>query len=188
VHEREWIERARQGDGSAWLALVREHQGPAFRLAYLLLGSADDAEDVTQEAFIRAFRSLDRFDAGRPFRPWLLRIAANLAHNRRRSIGRYLAAVERLFRAEPEARTQGAGPALEEQEEARLLWKAVGRLKPADREVIYLRYFLDLPVEETAGVLGVPPGTVKSRLHRALARLQAVVESEFPLLGEGRGM
>ena len=63
----------------------------------------------------------------------------------------------------------------------------MGRLKPADQEVIYLRYFLDLPVEETAGVVGVPPGTVKSRLHRALARLETVVEREFPLLREGRG-
>jgi RNA polymerase sigma-70 factor (ECF subfamily) len=187
VHEREPIARARQGDQGAWQALVRTHQGAAFRLAYLLLGNADDAEDVAQEAFIRAFRALDRFDADRPFRPWLLRIVANLAHNRRRSIARYLAALERLFRAEPEAREAGHGPDLEQTEEAQLLWRAVGRLKPADQEVIYLRYFLDLPVEETAGVVGVPPGTVKSRLHRALARLETVVENEFPLLREGRG-
>ncbi len=187
MHEREPIERARQGDEGAWQFLVRQHEGPAFRLAYLLLGSADDAEDVTQEAFIRAFRSLERFDAARPFRPWLLRIVANLAHNRRRSIGRYLAALERLFRMEPEAKTAGAASGMERQEEAHLLWSAVRHLKPADREVIYLRYYLDLPVEETAEVLRVPPGTVKSRLHRALARLQTVVEHEFPLLREGRG-
>lgn len=187
MRERKWIERARQGDEDAWQALMLEHQGAAFRLAYLLLGSAEDAEDVTQEAFIRAFRSLDRFDAGRPFRPWLLRIAANLAQNRRRSIGRYLAALERLFRAEPEARATGAGSSLERQDEARQLWRAVERLKPTHREVIYLRYFLELPVDEAAGVLGVAPGTVKSRLHRALARLQTVVEREFPLLVEERG-
>lgn len=187
MHERELIERARQGDEGAWHALVREHQGPAFRLAYLLLGSADDAQDVTQESFIRAFRSLDHFDAGRPFRPWLLRIATNLAHNRRRSIGRYLAAIERLFRADPEAGVPDAGRGLEQQEEARHLWRAIGRLRAADQEVIYLRYFLDLNVEETAAALGVRPGTVKSRLHRALARLQTVVEQEFPALREGRG-
>lgn len=188
MHEQEWIERARQGDEGAWQALVGAHQGAAFRLAYLLLGSADDAEDVAQEAFVRAFRSLDRFDADRPFRPWLLRIAANLAHNRRRSMGRYLAAVERLFRAESQPGAARDGHRLEQQEEARLLWQAVGRLKPSDREVIYLRYFLDLPVDETASAIGVAPGTVKSRLHRALARLQVVVDREFPLLREGRGM
>ena len=81
-------------------ALVRAHQTPVFRLAYLLLGSADEAEDVTQETFIRAYRSLGRFDTSRPLRPWLFKIAANLAHNQRRSMGRYLAALGRLFQVE----------------------------------------------------------------------------------------
>jgi RNA polymerase sigma-70 factor (ECF subfamily) len=72
VHEADRIRRARQGDEQAWTSLVREHQTAAFRLAYLLLGSAEDAEDVAQEVFIRAFRALDRFDLERPFRPWLL--------------------------------------------------------------------------------------------------------------------
>lgn len=187
MHEQEWIDQARQGDRVAWDKLVGEHQAPAFRLAYLLLGNAADAEDVAQEAFLRAFRGLHRFEGGRPFRPWLLRITANLAHNRRRSAGRYLAAVERLFRAEPEAvRAVAAEPSLERKEEAQALWRAVARLKAPDREVIYLRYFLELPVEETAAVLQVAPGTVKSRLHRAMDRLRQVVERDFPVLREGR--
>jgi len=185
VHEREWIDRARRGDETAWEGLLAENQAPAFRLAYLLLGNADDAEDVTQEAFVRAFRALHRFEAGRPFRPWLLRITANLARNRRRSAGRYLAALERLFRAEPDGRPTSGGLDLEQKEEARALWQAVERLKAADREVIYLRYFLDLPVDETAAVLQVAPGTVKSRLHRAMGRLRDVVERDFPVLREG---
>jgi len=187
VSESTWIARARQGDESAWEALAREHQTAAFRLAYLLLGDADDAADTAQEAFIRAFRALDRYDASRPFRPWLLRITANLAHNRRRSMARYLAAITRLARIEPDAapRTDAGSAGVVGSDDARTLWQAVRRLGRNDQEVIYLRYFLDLPVAEAAEALAVAPGTVKSRLHRALEHLRAVVDREFPALKEG---
>lgn len=179
----ERIGRARQGDQAAWEALVRLHQEPVFRFAYLLLGSAADAEDTAQETFIRAYRALDRFDAQRLLRPWLLSIAANLAHNRRRSLGRYLAALQRLGRAEI------AAPASIEEKasrrmQAQSLWKAIRRLDEADQQVIYLRYFLEMSTEEAAQALEVAPGTVKSRLHRALGRLKAVIESSFPELNE----
>jgi RNA polymerase sigma-70 factor (ECF subfamily) len=184
VSEPDIIERARQGDEAAWELLVGGHQQDAFRLAYLLLGDAEDAEDVAQEAFIRAFRALDRFDTGRPFRPWLLSITANLARNRRRSAGRYFAALRRLVQSEPEpvtpARTRDP-----RRWEAELLWQAVRRLQRKDQEIIYLRFFLELSVAETAQALDIAPGTVKSRLHRALARLRSVIEREFPNLQEG---
>src|SRR5512138_2501510 len=77
------------------------HQEAVFRLAYLLLSDPDEAEDVAQETFLRAWKHLKRFDATRPLRPWLLSIASNLASNRRRSAGRYLAALTRAFRDEP---------------------------------------------------------------------------------------
>ena len=156
---------------------MREHQQGAFRLAYLFLGDATEAEDVAQEAFVRAYRALDRFDATRPFRPWLLSIVANLARNRRRSLGRYLAAWRRMA----EAATDRA-PAADRPENwrAEALWQAVRRLSQQDQEVIYLRYYLELPETETASTLGVPPGTVKSRLHRALARLRVVAQSGVP--------
>jgi RNA polymerase sigma-70 factor (ECF subfamily) len=88
VSELNLVNQARQGDEAAWSTLVAQHQEGVFRLAYLLLSDADEAKDVAQEAFIRAFRSLDRFDPTRPMRPWLLQITANLARNRRRAIGR----------------------------------------------------------------------------------------------------
>jgi RNA polymerase sigma-70 factor (ECF subfamily) len=182
------ISLARRGDGAAWETLMREHQQAVFRLAYLLLGDADEAEDVAQETFIRAYRALERFDASRPLRPWLLRIAGNLASNQRRSIGRYFGALQRLILLDPEARAHargespaGAGPTAED---AHTLWQAVRRLSRADQEIIYLRYFLDLSEAETATALEVAPGTVKSRMHRALARLRATVEREFPTLRE----
>lgn len=184
MSETELIARARQGDEAAWTTLVRWHQEAAFRLAYLILDSADEAEDVAQEAFIRAFRSLDQFDTDRPFRPWLLAITKNLAYNRHRSARRYLDAVRRLVQAAPEPVVE---PASEQPRpyQAELLRQAVRRLKSIDQEVIYLRYFLELSVEETAETLEVAPGTVKSRLHRALNRLRDVVDEEFPTLGEG---
>ena len=187
MNEAEQILQARQGNATAnplaWAALVAQHQDAVFRLAYLMVGDADEAEDVAQEAFIRAFYALDRFDPTRPLRPWLLQIVRNLARNRRRSIRRYLAAVGRWWQTTPlrEAASTIAGTAeLIREQEAQELWQAVQQLAASDQEVIYLRYFLELSVADTAVTLGVAEGTVKSRLSRALVRLRTVVEREFP--------
>ena len=181
IDETDLISRACQGDTAAWDGLVRQHQEPAFRLAYLILGDRADAEDVTQEAFVRAYLKLDTFDGARPFRPWLLSIAANLARNRRRSIGRYWAALRRYWQNEPPAAHQ---PDWGARSEARRLWQAVQRLRPMAQEIIYLRYFLDLSEAETAVTLDIAPGTAKSRLHRALKQLRSVIEADFPDLVE----
>jgi RNA polymerase sigma-70 factor (ECF subfamily) len=182
--EPDLIRQARQGDELAWADLVRQHQTPIFRLAYLLLGDPDDAKDIAQEAFIRAYKALDSFDTSRPLRPWLLRITANLAHNRQRSMGRYWAALKRFGRLHdegtlhPEARSEQAL-------QAQTVRDAVTRLKPSDQEVIFLRYFLDLSVEETAQAIDTAPGTVKSRSHRALRRLRGLIERRYPSLKVG---
>jgi RNA polymerase sigma-70 factor (ECF subfamily) len=176
VDEPELIERARRGEGAAWEELVAAHQEPVFRLAFLMAGDADEAADIAQETFLRAFQALARFDRDRPLRPWLLRIAANQARNVRRTLRRALAALQRFPPEAPaEDWTAGWG-------EAETLWQAVRRLGPGDQEVIYLRFFLDLSEAEAARALGVPPGTAKSRLSRALARLRAVIAAEFPAL------
>jgi len=176
------VRLARQGDEAAWGTLLRAYQTPVFRLAYLLLGSADEAEDVTQETFIRAYRSLGRFDSARPLRPWLFKIAANLAYNQRRSMGRYLAALGRLFQSEGGSFEVAAEDQGNTRQEAEDLWRAVRTLGKKDQQIIYLRYFLDLSVDETAEAMGLVQGTVKSRLHRALNRLRKVIEQDFPAL------
>jgi RNA polymerase sigma-70 factor (ECF subfamily) len=182
--EPDLIVSAQHGEAAAWEDLVAQHQEAVFRLAYLLLGDSDDAQDVAQEAFIRAYHALDRFDVSRPMRPWLLHIAANLARNRRRSVGRYVAALQRAFRAEPGQTTGRAGvEAITGQKmESERLWQAVQRLREPEQHVIYLRYFLELPEADMAAALDIAPGTVKSRLHRALKRLRAVIETDFPEL------
>lgn len=185
MEELELINQARGGDAVAWEGLMRLHQEVVFRLAYLRLGDPDEAEDVAQETFIRAYKSLRRFDTGRPMRPWLLQIALNLVRNRHRSLGRYLGALGRWAQTNPH-RGQEIEEIAVENQDSNLLWQAVKRLPQRDQEVIYLRYYLELPVEQAAESLAIPPGTVKSRLHRALKRLETVIESDFPSLQEGR--
>jgi RNA polymerase sigma-70 factor (ECF subfamily) len=185
LSDSELISRARLGDDAAWVTLVSEHQEPVFRLAYLLLGDAAEAEDVAQETFVRAFRALGSFDVARPLRPWLMRIAANLSRNRRRSVGRYVAAMRRFVQSSPEP-VAHLGERSAHQWEAQTLWQAVRKLNSAEQEVIYLRYFLELSEAEMAAALEIAPGTVKSRLHRALARLRTVVDQDFPALREER--
>jgi RNA polymerase sigma-70 factor, ECF subfamily len=174
-----WVRAAKQGDVSAWEVLVRQYQQPAFRLAYLILGNAEDAEETAQDAFIRAFASLDSFDEERPLRPWLMQITRNLARNRQRSAGRYWAAVQRWWQ---KASVRESAPPPDRKEDAQLLWQAVQQLQPSAQEIIYLRYFLDFSEVETAVALEIKPGTVKSRTSRALAQLREVIEEQYPEL------
>lgn len=184
MNEPELIRRAANGDAAAWEPLVREHQQAVFRLAYLFLGDADDAEDIAQETFLRAWDHLKRFDPARPLRPWLLSIAANLSRNRRRAAGRYLAALTRAFREQPKESTPDEKTA--QNTDADNLWKAVRHLDLPDQQIVYLRYFLELSVAETAETLQVAEGTVKSRLSRALEKLRRIIHQDFPVLVEGR--
>ena len=166
------MSRARRGDEAAYGALVVAHQQIAFRTAYLILVDAAEADDATQEAFVKAYRALDRFREGSPFRPWLLRIVANTARNRRRAAGRRR---ELQLRAEVAASDHASAPSAEsstlEAERRRALLAAVNALSPDDRLVISARYFLDLSEAEIAELADVARGTVKSRLSRARTRL-----------------
>lgn len=174
----ELVARARAGDDDAYALLVARHRDVAFRTAWLITGTAADAEDTAQEAFIKAHRALARFRPGEPFRPWLLQIVANDARNRRRSAGRREQLAVRAAADRP------AGDAAPSPEAAILaaerrdaLLAGLRRLGEDDRLVIGLRYFLDLGEAEMAAAIGVPRGTVKSRLSRSLGRLRTALES-----------
>ena len=171
--ESELVERARRRDATAYEELVQTYTGIAFRTAYLITGDASDAEDAAQDGFVKAYSALRRFRRGAPFRPWLLRIVANEARNRRRSAGRRGALVQRTAGSETSG---GAAPSPEavlvgSETRAELL-AAVNELREEHRLAIACRYFLDLSEEETAAALGWPRGTVKSRLSRALDALR----------------
>jgi RNA polymerase sigma-70 factor (ECF subfamily) len=169
----ELFTRAQRGDQAAYEEIVRRYQEVAFRTAYVVTGSAADAEDAAQEGFVKAYRALATFRTGAEPRPWLLRIVANEARNRARSAGRRnqleLRMAERFRPGDAAPSPEAAAVAAEDR---RFLVGRLNELSEEDRLVIASRYLLELSGEETAAALNIPEGTVKSRLSRALARLR----------------
>jgi len=172
LNEAELVERAKRGDAAAYEELVQTHQGIAFRTAYLIAGSAADAEEAAQDGFVKAYRALARFRSGAPFRPWLLEIVANEARNRRRAARMR----EQLTLRAAGAPSGDAAPspeaALLSAERRQQLLVAVNSLPEKLRLAIACRYLLDLSEEETAAALACRRGTVKSRLARGLEQLR----------------
>jgi RNA polymerase sigma factor (sigma-70 family) len=146
--------------------LTRPHLEMAFRLAYLITRNRADAEDVVQDALMKAWKAFGRFDAERPMRPWLLQIVANEARNKKRSAGRYERLALRI------ASSGGAAPSPEEIDDRERLVAALDQLSDAHRLVLGCRYLLQLTEQETAVALDVAEGTVKSRVSRALDALR----------------
>ncbi|HEY6067387.1 MAG TPA: sigma-70 family RNA polymerase sigma factor [Gaiellaceae bacterium] len=173
LDEDDLIRRAKRGDTHAYEELVHAFEGIAFRTAYVLSGNAADAEEAAQDGFVKAWRALGRFREGAPFRPWLLRIVANEARNRRRSAGRR---AHLALRAATEQVSGDAAPspesALLSAETRERLLAAVEALPDDQREMVSLRYFVGLSEREVAESLDLPVGTVKSRTSRALERLR----------------
>jgi RNA polymerase sigma-70 factor (ECF subfamily) len=173
------VERARLGDAVAYAALVERYQDLAFRIAYVVVGNATEAEDAAQEAFIKAYYALPRFRPGAAFRPWLLQIVANQAKNQRRAGGRRGGLLLRASTAEDPSGGAAPSPEVEAllEERRQAVLAAVNGLRDEDRLVVTYRYFFELSEADMAGALGCAPGTVKSRLSRALARLRQVVSA-----------
>jgi RNA polymerase sigma-70 factor (ECF subfamily) len=190
------IALAKRGEIPAYEALVLRYQTLAFRTAYLITNDAGDAEDATQTAFIKAWSALDRFEieprssrinprfrkrAPEPvpepsFRPWLLTIVANEARNRLRSLARHPTIELDDALDHPQSDGEDSPELVAESNERRAeLAAALDQLSESDRAVITMRYFLDLSEEETANALGIPRGTVKSRLSRALQRTRNIL-------------
>lgn len=153
-----------RGDERALSTLVERHAGRMHAHLVRMTGSCEDAEDLLQETWLRVARAARSFDPGRSVRPWLFGIASNLARDlhRRRAVRRRVA---REIRREPE-------PASARSLETLALRDRVGRLPDRLREVLWLRYYEDLSEAEMADALGIPRGTVKSRLHGAIRELK----------------
>ncbi|MBN8870325.1 MAG: RNA polymerase sigma factor [Solirubrobacterales bacterium] len=165
--ERQWIEEASRGSEAAMESLFRAYWPGAHRAAYLVVRDWNASEDIAQEAFMRAVRSLDRFDRKRPFGPWLHRIVVNRSIDwcRRRAalheVGDGQAALDaagmEMHFPDPHLRSQ--------------VFEALGLLPPEQRAVVVLRYYLDYTPGEIAELLDLNRGTVNSRMRRALDRL-----------------
>ncbi|HZB09389.1 MAG TPA: RNA polymerase sigma factor [Rubrobacter sp.] len=159
--------------------MVRGYQEVAFRTAYLITGDASEAEEATQEAFVKAYRALGRFRSGAHFRPWLLAIVANEARNQRRAAARRVSLFLRAAREDaPENSPSSPETTVLAAERREELLEALGGLREEARWAIGCRYFLGLSEEETAAILGCARGTVKSRLSRALKSLRTEIAKE----------
>jgi len=162
--------RARQGDLSAFEEIVRRHQRRVYGVALRIVRSHAVADDVAQDAFLRAWQSLDRFELGRPFGPWVCRIAANLAVNHVRSpVAREDPLPE--GHGETPARQEGPLDAVLGGEAQELLHRALEELPPDQRAVFVLRAVEEMSYKEIAEALNLSPGTVMSRLFRAREKL-----------------
>ncbi len=172
----ELIARAQRGDNVAYDALVRRYQELAFRTAWVILRHEQDAQDATQTAFLKAWKAIGTFRVSDPFRPWLLRVVANEAKNRRTSRWRWWQT--HVFGMESTEISPGGTPdqLVGRSETSAALLDAISTLSVNDQQIVLMRYALDLSEAEIAATLAIPRGTVKSRLHRALARLREVVD------------
>jgi RNA polymerase sigma-70 factor (ECF subfamily) len=163
-----WVARCLKGDSAAFETLVRRYQQVLFTVALKLTGSEEDARDVTQNAFVRAFLKLDSFDPSRKFFSWLYRIAVNESLNARRD-RRTHEPLEDRFEA-----VTGGDP-VERLEASGRVQAGLMALSSEYREVIIMRYFAELSYEEIAEAIGIPEKTVKSRLFSARQRLGEIL-------------
>jgi RNA polymerase sigma-70 factor, ECF subfamily len=177
------------GDFSAFDELVRRWEGKIQGAVYRIMGSEEDARDLSQEAFLRAFRNLGRFKGEARFSSWLYQIALNLCRDRmRRKKGKSWVSWDELAeRGEGPVQSQGpsAVELVEASDRARWIAAAVASLSDDQREVVVLKEYQGLTFQEIADTLGIPASTVKTRLYRALSELRTRLAS--PQSGEERG-
>jgi RNA polymerase sigma-70 factor, ECF subfamily len=178
------IARVREGSQAACRDLVLRYQRPVFNLVVRMVRDPAVAEELSQDAFVKAFRALDTFDANLKFSNWLLRIAQNTAIDYLR-----LRRVETVPLDEPSDGNPGSpqlvdpaadnpADAAERADAARALERAIARLRPEYRRLVVLRYQEDLSYEEILEITGLPIGTIKSFLHRARAEMARDLEEQ----------
>ena len=166
--ERTWIIAAMKGDDDAFACLVEVYQRPVFNLCYRLLGDAAEAEDASQEAFMKAYRALKRYDPNRKLVNWLLSIASNHCIDRLRKRRLKTTSFDDLMpgqmKPDPEP---GPESRLSIEEGRQSVREMLDKLQETDRAAIVMRYWYDMSYEEIAGSLNLTVSAVKSRLHRA---------------------
>lgn len=170
---------AQKGNAAAFGSLVLAYQRRAYVIAYGFVGNRDDAVELAQESFARAYRAIRRFDPGRPFYPWLYQIIRNACLNhlkKRRRRGEV--SLNFLMESGYDVADSQGTPELEAEraELRRSIAEAMKGLSPEHREIIVLRHFQDLSYAEIAACLGIPKGTVMSRLHAARMRLRQLID------------
>jgi RNA polymerase sigma-70 factor (ECF subfamily) len=168
------IQRCLRGDQTAWDALVRTYRRKVFNVAYKFVGRHEEAEDLTQEIFLKIFKALDTFDRRADFQTWLISVSRNLCIDHYRSVRKERATIDRAVDASELAPASGdPGPmaALEQRDRLTLLRDALAALPDAHRTAVLMRDIHELSYRDIADRLGLPEGTVKSRINRGRAEL-----------------
>ena len=176
------VQRVRAGDVDAFGQIVKGYERRVFALAVMILRNREGADDVTQDAFVRAFERLDLYDVRRPFYPWLATITIRLSRN---WLARHSPGARRETPIQPEssAYASAASAALDvlvAEDEGRHLWRLVERLPLGERTAVVLHYRQELSVSEVASAIGVTAGTVKTLLFRARQHLRASLAGATP--------
>jgi RNA polymerase sigma-70 factor (ECF subfamily) len=168
------IQRCLAGDQDAWAQIVRQHWRKVFNIAYKFTGKHDEAEDLTQDVFLKIFKSLNTFDQRANFQTWLVSVSRNLCIDHYRSVRKERETIDRDVDAgelTPAAATVSPIAALEQADRVALLKKAMAQLPPTLRMAVLLRDIQELSYQEIAERLGLPEGTVKSRINRGRTEL-----------------
>ncbi len=189
------IERCLLGDQAAWEQIVRQHWRKVFNVAYKFVGSHEQAEDLTQDIFLKIFKSLDTFDRRANFQTWLISVSRNLCIDHYRSVRKERQTIDREVTAEalsPVSTTLSPLAALEHRDLAGLLRIALQRLPPSLRMAVLLRDIQELSYQEIAERLHLPEGTVKSRINRGRRELARQIrrlrdEADGRVAGARRG-
>ncbi|MGE0594185.1 MAG: RNA polymerase sigma factor [Vicinamibacterales bacterium] len=174
----EIIERCLRGDQAAWESIVRLHWRRVFNIAYKFVGTREQAEDLAQDIFLKLFRSLGSFDRRANFQTWLVSVSRNLCIDHYRSVRKERETIRRDVDPsdlQPRSRTASPHASLEQQDRVDLLRTALARLTPALRSAVVMRDLQELTYQEIADRLGLPEGTVKSRINRGRAELSKQV-------------
>ncbi len=173
------IQRCLSGDQGAWEEIVRHHWRRVFNIAYKFTGRHDEAEDLTQDVFLKIFKSLKTFDRRANFQTWLVSVSRNLCIDHYRSVRKERETIDRDVDAgelTPSAPGQSAYATLEQRDRVSLLRRALAELPPTLRTAVMLRDIQELSYQEIADQLNLPEGTVKSRINRGRTELSRQVQ------------
>ena len=183
--ERELIVKCRAGNAQFYEPLVRAYERPGLRLAIGMMGNTEDAKDALQEAFVKTFQSLRKFDLSRPFGPWFFQILRNQCRDmlRSRKARFKIETLDEHLELRPDAEAPGPARRRERLEAKELLWRGLDSIGEEHREILVLKELQGFRYAEIARILGIPEGTVASRLYharRALKEALTAVGAEYP--------
>ena len=175
------IQRCLRGDQAAWERIVRLHWRRVFNVAYKFVGKHDEAEDLTQDIFLKIFKSLDTFDRRANFQTWLISVSRNLCIDHYRSVRKERETIDRQIdpnELTPASTEPGPMAALEQRDRVTLLRQALGQLPDTLRTAVLMRDIQEMSYQEIADKLGLPEGTVKSRINRGRTELARHVKKQ----------